>query len=98
MDRSPNGNFLALAGAESKPGSGTLAGGKLIIWNLANGQIHAEKNLPAPLTAIAFSPDSTTLAIGNTEGAVSLVVPDLTQRAATLVGSSWLDLLTSIRS
>ena len=86
IDRSPDGNFLALAGAESKPGSGTLAGGKLIIWNLANGQIHAEKNLPAPLTAIAFSPDSTTLAIGNTEGAVSLVAPDLTDAPRLLSG------------
>jgi eukaryotic-like serine/threonine-protein kinase len=86
IDRSPDGKFMALAGAESKPGSGTLAGGKLIIWNLANGQIHAEKNLPAPLTAIAFSPDSTTLAIGNTDGAVSLVAPDLTSSPRLLSG------------
>ena len=52
-------------GRNPNPDPGTLAGGKLIIVNLVNGQVHAEKSFPAPLTAVDFSPNSATLAIGN---------------------------------
>ena len=48
--------------------------------------MHAEKNFPAPLTAVAFSPDSNTLAYGNTEGAVSLMASDLSQSPRLLSG------------
>ena len=55
--------------------------------NLVNGQVQAEKTFPAPLTAVAFSPNSATLAIGNTEGAVSLVMTsDLAQPPRLLSG------------
>ncbi len=87
IDRSPDGKFLALAGgAESKPGSGTLAGGKVIVVNLENGQVQAEKTFSAPLTVVAFSPNSATLAIGNTEGVVSLLPSDLAQPPRLLSG------------
>jgi WD40 repeat protein len=92
IDRSADGRFLALAGAEPKEASetqassGAASGGKLIVWDLANGQVRAEQNSPAMLTAIAFSPDGATLAIGNSDGAVSLVASDLVQPPRVLPG------------
>ena len=70
-----------------------------MIVNLVNGQVHAEKSFPAPLTAVDFSPNSATLAIGTTEGTVSLVMTsDLAQLPPLLSAHAWLDLLTSVRS
>ena len=91
IDRSPDGKFLALAGVEPKeasgaPGSSGGLSGKLLIWDLANGQVHAEQKSSTWLTAVAFSSDSATLAIGNSEGTVSLVAPDLSRASRVLPG------------
>ncbi len=93
IDRSPDGTFLALAGAEPKatPGgqewSGAIACGKLIIWDLAKNKIHAEQSLPAAVTAVAFAPNGATLAVGNSDGEIDLLKPDLAQPPQILRGN-----------
>jgi eukaryotic-like serine/threonine-protein kinase len=93
VDRSPDGKFLAVAGAKPKGApagqewSGAIAGGKLIVWDLAKGTIHAEQDSTAAVTAVTFSPDSATLATGNSNGEIALLEPNLAQPLRVLSGN-----------
>jgi WD40 repeat protein/tRNA A-37 threonylcarbamoyl transferase component Bud32 len=95
LDRSPDGRFLALAGAEPDaaerlelPGawSGAFANGTLIIWDLAAGRVHAVQQSAAAVTAVNFSPSGGDLAVGHSDGAVDLIGPDLADRPRSLTG------------
>lgn len=92
LDTTADGRFIALAGSEtvvaggdrSRPGG--ITGGRLVVWDLKEGKIHAQQPSPVPLTAVAFSPRGDALAIGTSDGAVGVGKPDLAQPPRLMVG------------
>jgi uncharacterized protein (TIGR03067 family) len=92
MDRSADGRFLALAGSETKVAGGDpqrpggITGGRLIVWDLKQGKIHAQQASPVPITAVAIAPVGDAIAVATSDGAVGVGKLDLAQPPKLMLG------------